>query len=332
MHEAESGHCGMEIRRAFRIASFVGVAMAAAPRTGLAAGNDIKAGNDVRKDTAAMAVVAEHRYRMLARVRPLFFWISKDDVGGTRVSWRGDDDGGFGVDLLIGSDPLRAPRKVNRWGYIAEQVRGSDARVIGVMKQSDEQSVKEAESQLDKDGRGGYVYRVIQGTASRQEARAGVTTVRVERDLTFRDIDPLLALVTTTRENGEHRSVAMPSGTRPGFLVALRDLVEQCAQTYRQMPPGPVKRTTIPYVYFGIFYELTMKSSKLLKTATIDGRTYTNVARSDFEIRNRSNGETTRFQLTYGTTGALAAVPVHAVYQPRRWFEVQLFLDDRTAF
>jgi hypothetical protein len=200
------------------------------------------------------------------------------------------------------------------------------------MKQSNEQSVKEAESQLKKEGRGGYVYRAIQGTASRQEARAGVTTVRVERDLTFRDIDPLLALVTATNENGENRSVALPGGTRPGFLVALRDLVMQSADAYSRTPAAPVKRTRISYVYFGVFYDLTMKSSELLRTATIDGRTYANVARSDFEIRNRSTGETTRFQLTYGTTGALAAVPVHAVYQPRWWFEVQLFLDEGTAF
>lgn len=322
----------MEIRRALRIASLVGVAIVAAPRTGLAAGNDVKAGNGVRNDPAPMAVVAEHRYRMLAKVRPLLFWINKDDVGGARLSWRGDEDGGFGLDLLIGSDPLRAPRKINRWGYIAEQVRGSDARVIGVMKQSNEQSVKDAESQLDTDGRGGYIYRVIQGTASPRQARAGVTTVRVERDLTFRDIDALLALVTTTHENAEHRSVVLPSGTRPGFLVALRDLVEQSAESYRQAPAVRIKPTTTAYVYFGVFYDLTMKSSELLKTTAIGGRRYTNVARSDFEIRNRSNGGTTRFKLTYGTAGALAAVPVHAEYRPRWWFEVQLFLDDRIAF
>ena len=33
----------------------------------------------------ALPVVAEHKYRMLAKVRPLLFWISKDDVGGARI-------------------------------------------------------------------------------------------------------------------------------------------------------------------------------------------------------------------------------------------------------
>jgi len=314
--------------RALQIA-LLGAVIAAAPHSGLAAEKAPGTPN-------ALPVVAEHKYRMLAKVRPLLFWISKDDVGGARISWRGDDHGGFGLDLLIGSDPLRAPRKINRWGYIAEQVRGSDARVIGVMKQSNEQSVKEAESQLDKDGQGGFVYRAIQGTASAHQASAGVTTVRVERDLTFRDIDPLLTLVSAAAPSGEQRSVALPSGTRPGFLVALRDLVKQSIDVHGGygQPGGTFKpsRTPTQYVYYGVFYELTMKSSELLKTATIDGKTYANVARSDFEIRNRSNGETTRFQLTYGTSGPLAGIPVHAVYQPRWWFEVQLFLDERTAF
>jgi hypothetical protein len=287
---------------------------------------------------STLPLVAEHKYRMLARVRPLLFWISKDDVGGARISWRGDDNGGFGLDLLIGSDPQRAPRSVNRWGYIAEQVQGGgDAQVIGVMKQSNEQSVAEAEKQIGKEGQGGYVYRAIQGTSTPQEARAGVTTVRVERDLTFRDIEPLLSMVTASQnsaEGRETRAVALPAGTRPGFLVALRELINQGADAYARQPSAAFKpsRTPTTYVYFGVFYELTMKSADLLKTATIDGHRYTDLVRSDFELKNRSNGETTRFQLTYGTSGDLAAVPVHAVYQPRWWLEVQLFLDEHTAF
>jgi hypothetical protein len=287
-----------------------------------------------KKEAAAMPVVAQHKYRMLAKVRPLLFWISKDDVGGARISWRGDETGGFGVDLLIGSDPLRAPRKVNRWGYIAEQVQGTDAHVIGVMKQSDEESVAEAEARLAKEGAGGFTYRAIRGTADSREARAGVTTVRVERDLTFRDIDPLLSMIGASTQAGESRTVALPGGTRPGFLVALHDLVAQSVEAYSKETGGAFKpsRTPTRYVYYGVFYDLTMKSATLLKTAAIDGHQYTNVARGDFEIKNSGTGETTRFQLTYGTSGALAGIPIHAVYQPKWWFEVQLFLDDKTAF
>jgi len=312
--------------RALHIA-LVAAAALAAPRPAAADGRESGI-------PAAPPVVAEHTYRMLAKVRPLLFWISKDDVGGARISWRGDGDGSFGLDLLIGSDPTRAPRQINRWGYIAEQVRGTDARVIGVMKQSTEQSIAEAESGLDKEAsQGGYVFRAIQGSATSSEARAAVTTVRVPRDMTFHDIAPLLSLINTGGRTGENRSVALPSGTRPGLLVALNDLVKQSVDGYAKRPGNSYKAPApLSYVYFGTFYDLAMKSSDRLKTATIDGKQYTNLARSDFEIRNRATGETTKFQLTYGIDGPLAGIPVHAIYQPRWWFEVQLFLDERTAF
>ena len=32
--------------------------------------------------------------------------------------------------------------------------------------------------------------------------------------------------------------------------------------------------------------------------------------------------------MTYGTTGQLAGVPIHAAYQPHWWLKVELTLDD----
>src|SRR5262249_24967320 len=153
-------------------------------------------------------------------------------------------------------------------------VQGGDARVIGVMKQSDEETVADAEAKLAKEGAGGFTYRAIRGTANAREARAGVTTVRVERDLTFRDIDPLLAMIGPSNQAGENRSVALPGGPRPGFLVALHDLGGQSIDAYTAQPGAGFKPSKTPtrYVYFGVFYDLSMKSSTLLKTATIDGR------------------------------------------------------------
>lgn len=287
--------------------------------------------------TSALPVVAEHKYRMLARVRPMLFWINCDDVGGAKVSLRGDRDDAFGIELLIGSDPQRAPRQINKWGYIAEEVRGTDARIVGVMKQSNEQSVAEAEKTIGQAQAGGYVFRAIQGTSSAHEARAGVTNVRVPNDLTYRDIGSLLDMVNTNSDRPEHRSVALPAGMRPGFLVALRDLVNRSVAAYQQKPATTTLseeswKAPVPYVYFGKFYDLSLRGSRLLPAATIDGKSYSKVARSDFEIRNRTTGETTKFQLTYGTSGALAGIPIHGVFQPRWFLEIQLFLDERTAF
>src|SRR5262245_5961432 len=58
-----------------------------------------------------------HHYTMNARVRPLLFWIGRDDVGDAVVAKRQNGES-VGYSLLIGSDPDRAPRRINRWGYI----------------------------------------------------------------------------------------------------------------------------------------------------------------------------------------------------------------------
>src|SRR5450756_1103342 len=48
-----------------------------------------------------LPIVAEHRYRVAAKIRPLvLFWIGKDNVGGARLRWRrGEND-------ERGSDPI----------------------------------------------------------------------------------------------------------------------------------------------------------------------------------------------------------------------------------
>lgn len=64
---------------------------------------------------APLPIVAQHRYRMAAKIRPLLFWIGRDNVGEAQVVWHAGGSA-RGVELLIGSDPDRAPRRINRWG------------------------------------------------------------------------------------------------------------------------------------------------------------------------------------------------------------------------
>ena len=40
---------------------------------------------------ARLAVVKSHRYRMAGRIRPLLFWVGRDNVGLAQITWR---DGG----------------------------------------------------------------------------------------------------------------------------------------------------------------------------------------------------------------------------------------------
>src|SRR5262249_8394917 len=126
-------------------------------------------------DPATSAGADEHHYTISARVRPLLlFWITRNDVGDAIVTRRrapGEAD----YSLLIGTDPQRPARHINRWGYIGEEIRGSDARLVGVMTESEEDSIEQAESNVRKQPGGRHPFKVIHGTADGEEARARVT-------------------------------------------------------------------------------------------------------------------------------------------------------------
>jgi hypothetical protein len=286
----------------------------------------------VPRRVGSLPIVAEHRYRMAAKIRPLLlFWIGRDNVGGAQAVWRRGSDGAVGFELLIGSDPARAPRRINRWGYIAEEVRGSEARLLGVMKQSNELSLEEAKSGLAREAQEGkYVFKAIRGVASADEARSEIATIRVTRDLTFRDVEALLELIERDRAGANVRRVHLPSGTRPGFLAALTELIHGSVAAHSRPATGAAPRgaSPLPYIYNGTLCDLTLRESERLREARVGTRSYRDIVRARFEARNRATGKATEFELLYGTSGALAEIPVHAVYQPRWWLQVELFLDE----
>lgn len=289
----------------------------------------------VAPPASSLPVVAEHRYRMAARVRPfLLFWIGRDNVGGGRVVWRRGDADTVAYELLIGSDPDRAPRRINRWGYLIEQVHGTHGTVLGVMTESDEQSLEEAKARLSPDrGEGTHLFKAIHAIVTADEARAGVRTVRVPHSFTYRDAPVVLDLVTNELARASVRRVRMPEGARPGFLGALAELIHRNVAAQRRSA-GSTSRDpiSIPFVYNARLYDLTLRDAEFLREAQFGGRRFARVVRGEFESRNRTTGDTTRFELVYGTDAALAEVPVHVVYRPRWWFEVQLTLDEDTRF
>lgn len=264
----------------------------------------------------ALPVVAEHYYRMVAKVRPLLFWISRDNVGGARIRWRGDSEGGRGFELLIGSDPDRAPRRINRWGYIAEEVRGSRSSTLGVMKQSREVSIEDAEAQLRREASGAHVFKVIRATAENGKATSGVLTLNAAEDFTYRDLDSVLANLDNESLGASVKIVELPAGTRSGFLAALADLIHQ------------PDLKSVSYVYNGRFHRLSRRGTVSV-SMRVHGRDVTSLRSARFETENLATRERTAFDITYGTAGDLAGVPVHILYQPRWWFQVELFLDTK---
>ncbi len=274
--------------------------------------------------------VERHHYSMTARVRPLLvFWISRSGVGDAVVTRRrGPDQSGYS--LLIGSDPDLAPRRINRWGYIDEEIHGTEATLIGLMTESDEQSVEEAEAHIRQQANGDRTYQIIQATIDGDQARSVVTAIGAPADYSFRQVRAVLDLARRESSEGKSRVVRVPAGARPGFLCALADLIHQQVQAFHAS--GGVQRgAVITYVYHGRLYQLRTTRTEAMSRLQVGSMAYERVIAADFEIKNTSTGELTPFSMTYGTEGPLAEVPLTVSYQPRWWMQVDLALDDTTA-
>lgn len=277
-------------------------------------------------------VVAEHRYRIAAKIRPLLlFWIGKDDVGGARIRWRKGENDARGYEVLIGSDPARAPRKINRWGFVLEEVRADGASVVGIIKRSDEETLDEAKARVEAEGKGSIVFKMIQATIGPTEAVSRVTSSTVPRDYTFRELDELVGVLVKSTAPPKVQTIAVGPGVRPGLLCATTELLHDGVDLVRRTGKAP-GRKTVPYVYYAKQYELTRVSATVERAATYGGVTYQTLLKSEFEIRARKEPWAESFTIVCGVQEALAEVPVFLAYQPRWWFKVEMVLDERQVF
>ncbi|MDE3154656.1 MAG: hypothetical protein KGN76_06110 [Acidobacteriota bacterium] len=274
----------------------------------------------------ASAVVVHH-YEMNGQIRPLlFFWIGRDDVGGATITWhRGQGTAGYS--LLIGSDPARAPRGINRWGYIDEEIRGSVTNLLGVMTASNEQSLEEAEASVDRHADGTHAFRVIRASIDGRQSRSAVTTLDTRQDYSFHQLGAVLDRIPPETA-GDIRMVTVPDGIEPGFLSAVASLIHA---TVVEGPSGGARPASARYVYHGRLYDLRVARVRPVAALTVNGTTYRQLLRAEFENRNAATGSVTHFSLTYGTEGDLREIPVTISYQPRWWLRIELTLADGGA-
>jgi hypothetical protein len=289
----------------------------------------VHAAPTTKRVTAATALAAvdgqRYHYTIGARVRPLLFWIGKDDVGDAVLAEKRDPEL-VRYALLIGSDPDRAPRGINRWGYLSEEIRGNEATLVGLMTESHEKSVDEAEANL-RTRAGDRTFNIIRASIADGEARSVVTAVPAPSAYTFRNVDTLLSLADRAGIEGKTRVAHVPAGARPGFLVALADLIHLQASDWRAS--GRIQAIEpIVYVYHGKVYKLRVTRASAAGQARVGGTTYQHVIASRFQVVSAKDGEATDFSVTYAADGPLAETPLTATYQPRWWIEIQLTLDD----
>jgi hypothetical protein len=285
----------------------LGVDLGADPRV---ASSPAPAGSAVASGT-----LERHHYSIAARVRPLLvFWIGRSGVGDAIVTRR-LSPGEATYALLIGSDPDRAPRHINRWGYLKEEIRGAEARLVGLMTESDEESIEAAEANLKTQAHGDHPFKIIRATVNGEEAQSVVTSMGAPRDYSYRQLQTVLDLARRESPEGKARTIRLPPGTRPGFLAALADAM--------RTPQGP-----IAYVYYGRIYELRQTGARVVPDLRIASASYGRAIAADFTITSTYDGEESRFSMTYGTEGRFAQVPLTVSYRPRWWMEVNLTVDD----
>jgi hypothetical protein len=274
----------------------------------------------------APGTTERHHYMISARVRPLLlFWIGRSNVGDTIVT-RAAAPHETRYSLLIGSDPDRAPRRINRWGYIEETIRGDAATVIGLMTDSDEESVEEAETNLRREASGMHTFRVIHAAIDAEQSRSVVTAVGAPASYSYREVRAVLALANEGGAMGQPRVVRLPQGTRPGFLSALAEIIHAQAESARLGALHGGKPLT--FVYHGKLYELRGTSVQLKPALEVGASQFGRVASGQFAMKNVADGDETRFALSYALDGKLAEIPLTISFEPRWWMQINLRLAD----
>jgi hypothetical protein len=269
---------------------------------------------------STLPVVHEHTYKMSGRVRMLFLWIGRDDVGSGVIRWRGaEEEGDYAYELLIGSDPLRAPGKLNRWGYLAEEVQDGECAVVGVMSKSTETGLSEVKAGL-KQQAAGRPFDTIRGRVTPSQAFARVTTIEAAGNVSYREADAVLGLALGASVDGM-KQIERPSGTRPGFLSSVAEMIRESVASNAK--GQRLAAQTIPYIYGDRLYELRLLDATPLTRFERDGRTYEDVIRGRFET-GRPGHSGSRFELVYGTSGPFAEIPILISYQPKWWLQVEL--------
>ncbi len=298
--------------------------------------------------------IVEFDYVMTARVRLLFFWAGKDDVGGGYVR-RGiskDDSRQEFIQVLFGSDPAKAPRAINRWGAGTEVVwhrdpasnpaRNDDvvaSAFFGFMKSSKGKSVSEMQEELRREkDRGEHQFTGILSRVEAGRAISLVVPLASDKDYNLNQYDEAQPLMLERLSSSERPARTLdnaPGCPRAGeFLGSVSRLLDAALEK----PSGPA---SLCYVYDAQVNTLTLERVEPIqklsvkvnsaKGGTLTEQTYDQLLEAAFVSANQATGRRVYFTISIGTQGALRGVPVQIRYQPNWWFQVVLNLLPKAA-
>jgi hypothetical protein len=289
--------------------------------------------------------VVQYDYVMTAKVRLLLFWVGADDVGGGYIQRSPHLSGTRErfIQVLFGSDPAKAPRRINYWGAATERSNGETSALLGFMRAARTDSVSEAEADFQKQAsEGQHPFDAILSLIEKTRARSRRAPLFSTADLNMHQFDRAqelaLGQLAGGRTGRELSGSDMKCAPR-GFLQAVDELIdgELIGSAVRA---GAATPGSLCYVYNGRNYTLTLQKRSAVskhsvriqrKNGSSLEKTYRDLVNTHFSILNHSSGERTGFQLLVGTSGPLRAVPVQIVHQPNWWFRVVLNLEGEKA-
>jgi hypothetical protein len=204
------------------------------------------------------------------------------------------------------------------------------ASLLGLMRASDEQTLEEAEASVAREGEGATLYKAVRTAIRGQQAVSDTMRIQTPATYTFRDLDAILKLLSDRASS--QTTTQLPKGTMPGFLFAMDALLRESADVCARPPAsGRPRLRPRPYFYNHTLYDLSLVSCDPDEELRTKVGVYSQVIEGRFEIRNRTTRDVTRFQITFGSAGALAARPVRAVFRPHWWIELELLLDQAAS-
>src|SRR5678816_908676 len=152
---------------------------------------------DTRFSTATTKV--QYNYVMTGRVRLVLFWVRADDVGGgyIRRSYGTSDPDVRITQVLFGSDPAKAPRKINHWGAGTEAITAEHSTTfMGFMTSAKTNSVAEAEGELkEKEELGQYPFQEIVSVVDKDRALSRSISLSSDRNFNLHEYDAARRLV-----------------------------------------------------------------------------------------------------------------------------------------
>jgi hypothetical protein len=285
-------------------------------------------------------VETEYRYVMTCKVRFVFFWGGRDDVGGgyVRIGKAAGDEQEQMVQILFGSDPAKAPLSINRWGAGTEVLRTQDSgqpaasAFFGFMKSSKGQSVLAMRSELSKEKSNGN--HLFEGIISRVDQDRALTTsvpYTSNRDFDLHQYGEAEKAALQELETNPSRHIGRVDGpARVGeFLTTILQLMSDATA-------GHATPESLRYIYNARHYTATLLSVQPVADKTVHvqfhanggslDRAYRHLQDAHFEVTCQETGAKSIFSIVLGTEGNLRGTPIQINYQPNWWFQVVLNL------